>query len=118
MKNGIFIIDNSDNAFNLYLSLCDGSGKWVINNRVGDAMLKGRTSTELFSGESEFNKIYPQDISRTFLNGQLNIVVYAKSLAVVYDSTIPKNKDKVFVDPEFIEPLIIENVIIKARRRA
>ena len=84
----------------------------------GSLIIELATSTELCSGESEFNKIYPQDISRTFLNGQLNIVVYAKTLEVVYDSTKPKNKEKVFVDPEFIEPLIIENVIIKAKRRA
>lgn len=80
-------------------------------------MLKGRTSTELCSGEAEFNKVYPQDISKTFLNGQLNVVVYAKSYAVVYDPTT-KNQDKVFVDPDFIEPLVLENITIKAKKQS
>ncbi len=72
-----------DNVINLYLSLCDNNGKWITNNRVGDAMLKGKISTELYFGETGFNKIYPQDISRTFLDGQVNLVVYAKSINLI-----------------------------------
>lgn len=78
-------MNNLGNVINLYLSFCDNKGKWIAKNRVGDPMLKGKTSTELCSGQAEFNKIYPQDISRTFLDGQLNVVVYAKPLAVVYN---------------------------------
>jgi len=65
-------------------------------------MIKGKTSTELCSGETEFNKIYPQDISRTFLNGHLNIVIYAKSNPVIYNPSHLKTSKKRFINPEFI----------------
>lgn len=100
-------MNNLDNVINLYISFCDNKGKWIANNRVGDPMFKGKTSTELCSGQAEFNKIYPQDISRTFLDGQLNIVVYAKPLAVIYDHTSSRASQKCFVNPEMIEPLFI-----------
>lgn len=80
-------------------------------------MIKGKTSIELCSGETEFNKIYPQDITRTYLDGKLNIVVYPKPLAVVYSHCQSQSVDKCFIDPELIEPLVIENVAIKAKKR-
>ena len=48
----VYKILNIDNVINLYLSFCDKNGKWIINNRVGDPMLKGKSSTELCSGET------------------------------------------------------------------
>jgi hypothetical protein len=48
----------------------------------------------------------------------VNIVIYAKSLEVLYDSKQPKYSDKQFINPELIEPLIIENITIKAKKRA
>lgn len=48
-------------------------------------MLKGKTEVELYHGEAEFNKIYAKDISRTFTNGRLNFVVYAKPSMLIYN---------------------------------
>jgi hypothetical protein len=45
-------------------------------------------------------------------------VIYAKSLAVVYDSKLSKSSEKKFINPDFVEPLILENITIKAKKRA
>lgn len=73
------------NIVNLCLALADDNGNWVALNRVGDPMLKGKTEVELYHGQAEFNKIYTKDISRTFPNGRLNIIVYAKPSMLIYD---------------------------------
>lgn len=65
-------------------------------------MIKGKTSMELCSGESEFNKIYPQDISKTHPGGKLNIVIYPKPLAVVYRPGHEQSSDTGFIDAELI----------------
>lgn len=72
------------NIINLCFALADDNGNWINSNRVGDPMLKGKTEVELYQGEAEFNKIYTKDISRTFPNGRVNIVIYAKPSALIY----------------------------------
>ena len=73
------------NIINLCFVLANDNGNWIYSNRVGDPILKGKTEVELYHGEAEFNKIYTKDISRTFPNGTVNIVIYAKPSALIYD---------------------------------
>lgn len=84
VKNCKFLYYVTANILNLFFGLADDYGNWVSLNRVGDPMLKGKTEVELYHGEAEFNKIYTKDISRTFPNGRLNIVVYTKPSILIY----------------------------------
>jgi len=100
---------------NLCLALADDNGNWVSLNRVGDPMLKGKTEVELYHGSAEFNKIYTRDISRTFPNGRLNLIVYAKPSMLIYDGLTTEFEEH--VDEGMIEPLVIEDVVIKAKKK-
>jgi hypothetical protein len=51
-------------------------------------MIKGKTSVEMYHGTAEFNKIYTQDISKTFLNGKVNILVYSKPSILIYSGHV------------------------------
>lgn len=97
------------------MSLADDNGNWINVNRVSDPMLKGRTEVELYHGEAMFNKIYTKDISRTFPNGRVNIVVYAKPSILIYDGLTSEYEEH--AEEESIEPLVIQNVIIKAKKK-
>ena len=103
------------NAINLCLGLIDDNGNWINLNRVNDPMLKGKTEVGLYHGEAEFNKIYTKDISRTFPNGRVNIVVYAKPSMLVYDGLTSEYEQH--IDEERVEPLVIQEVIIKAKKK-
>ena len=106
---------NIANVLNLCLGLADDNGNWITMNRVSDPMLKGKTEVELYHGEAEFNKIYTKDISRTFPNGRVNIVIYAKPSILIYDGLTSDYEEHVHA--ETIEPLVIQEVIIKAKKK-
>ena len=78
-------------------------------------MLKGKTQVQLYRGEADFNKIYTKDISRTYSNGKLSIVVYARPSSLVYDGR--KSDFQEFVDANSIEPLMINDITIKAKKK-
>jgi len=49
----------------------------------------------MYHGEAEFNKIYTKDISRTFPNGRVNIVIYAKPSMLIYDGLTSEYEEHV-----------------------
>lgn len=76
--------------------------------------MKGKTESELLKGESEFRKLYPRDVSRCYPNGKVAMVVYCKPSTLVYSN--PSAMES-FVDYSEIEPLLIENIVIKAKKK-
>lgn len=78
-------------------------------------MLKGKTEVELYHGNTEFNKIYTKDISRTFSNGKINFVIYPKPNMLIYNGLTSEYEEN--INYELIEPLIINDITIKAKKK-
>jgi hypothetical protein len=60
-------------------------------------------------------KIYPRDVSRYLRNGKISIVIYSKTSLVKF-STSSTNMEEV-INAEEIEPLIIKDVTIRAKKK-
>ena len=69
----------------------------------------------MYHGYAEFNKIYTKDISRTYPNGNVNIVIYAKPSSLIYDGITSEYEEH--IDEVSIEPLILSNILIKAKKK-
>ncbi len=69
---------------------------------------------DLFGGEAEFRKIYPYDISRYLKDGLLSIVVYVKPSMISHSQPTPGQR---IILAEEIEPLCIQNIVVKAKKR-
>jgi len=41
--------------------------------------MKGKMEAELYHGEGAFQKVFPRDVSRHYVEGKLNYVIYPKS---------------------------------------
>ena len=78
---------NIDNLLTLCFSVCSSDAEWIHENRVGDPFMKGKTETELFKGEAQFEKLHPREVSRIYPNGKVAIVIYPKSSSVKYLSS-------------------------------
>lgn len=76
--------------------------------------MKGKTEVELYKGEASFVKLYARDVSRNYPEGKINLVVYAKPSTLVYSNSGSYEK---YVKPEEIEPLVIEDITIKAKKK-
>ena len=56
----------------------------------------GKTETELYHGEGSFVRVFPRDVSRTFPNGKVCLVIYAKPSSLRFSSnaiTLEQNVD-------------------------
>jgi len=73
----------------------------------------GRTEAELFRGSANFFKIYPKDVSRYFEGRKLNLVIYARPSIISYSDDLSKN----IVESDLIEPLLIEGITVKAKKK-
>ena len=102
------------NLVNLCFAVCTENGEWIHENRVGEAFMKGKTEVELYKGEASFVKLYARDVSRSYVNGKVNLVVYAKPSTLLYSNS---NSYEINANPNDIEPLIIEDITIKAKKK-
>ena len=77
--------------------------------------MKGKTEVEMYHGEASFLKIYPREVSRTYAGGKLNFVVYAKPSMLKFTSN-SSGLEKI-IDSGLIEPLVIKDISVKAKKK-
>lgn len=98
----------------LNFAICTMDAKWLHENRIGEPFLKGKTEVDLYKGEASFHKVYARDISRGYFEGKVAIVIYPKPSTLKYYTEGPNEHN---VDSEQIQPLVIEDITIKAKRK-
>ena len=60
-------------------------------------------------------KIYPREVSRGYPNGKLNFVIYAKPSVLQFSSNNSSLERE--VDSSLIEPLLIKDISIRAKKK-
>jgi hypothetical protein len=107
-------VKNNGNIINICFGLCDSEGEWIHETKEGQGFVKGKIETELYHGAAEFVKLAPRDVSRCFPGKSVNVVVYPKPSILKYsgESSLEEH-----IDYSMIEPLIIRDVSIKAKKR-
>jgi len=69
----------------------------------------------MYHGEGAFLKVYPRDVSRVYPEGKLNFVVYSKPSMLKFTSNASSLEQ--VVDSSLIEPLLIKDISIKAKKK-
>ena len=82
----------------------------------GDFFMQGKIEIDLYHGEAEFKKISPKDVSRHFHGGLVNLVIYPKKSLLKFTGEVAKYEKE--IDCEFIEPMVIRDVVIKAKKKS
>ena len=77
--------------------------------------MKGKTEMELYHGEGSFLKIYPREVSRPYPEGKLNFVIYAKPSVLQFTSNSSSLEKE--VDSNLIEPLLLKDITIRAKKK-
>lgn len=70
---------------------------------------------ELYHGDGSFLKVYPRDVSRGFDGGKINFVIYAKPSVLQFTNSNSSLERE--VNCNMIEPLVIKDITIKAKKR-
>lgn len=71
----------------LGVAACRTDGQWVPDTENGDSFIQGKTEADLYHGEAGFVKIYPRDVSRSFPNGKIHLIVYPKPSLLKFHSS-------------------------------
>lgn len=77
--------------------------------------MKGKTEIEIYHGEGNFLRVYPRDVSRNYASGKLNFVIYSKPSMLKFSSNASSLEQH--VSSEDIEPLLIKDLQIKAKKK-
>lgn len=80
---------------------------------IGNKILKGFIEKDLVNGSATFDKIQIKEVTSHFRNGWIFFVVYPK---VNKNSNVLLSGNNVVVNSQQIKPLIIEKVIVKAKK--
>ncbi|MCB0368409.1 MAG: hypothetical protein KDD45_02965 [Bdellovibrionales bacterium] len=102
------------NIVNVCLGVCDDNGEWIHETKEGVSFVKGKIEAELYHGSTSFVKMACRDVSRSFVNKTVNLVVYPKPTVLKYSG---ESSIEEYIDYSLIEPLIIHGVSIKAKKR-
>lgn len=77
--------------------------------------MKGKTEVEMYHGEGSFLKVYPRDVSRNYSEGKINFIIYSKPSLVKFSSS--SSGVERIVDSNLIEPLLIKDISIRAKKK-
>jgi hypothetical protein len=109
-------VENS-NKIPLTLSVytCENPPKYVDSNTAGNKIFKGFTEKDLVKGGAGFEKIQIKEVTSHFRNGWIFLVVHPK-LNTNANSNVFQSKDGLLIDSQKIKPLILDKVIVKAKK--
>jgi hypothetical protein len=77
--------------------------------------MKGKTEIEMYHGEGSFLKVYPKDVSRSYPDGKINFVIYSKPSLVQFSNS--SSGVERIVESNLIEPLLLKDVTIRAKKK-
>ncbi len=89
--------------------------KYVDVNTSGNKILKGMIDKDLVDGAVTFDKIQIKEVTSHFRNGWIFFVVQPKSSGNVLNNLIDMTNG-VMINPQNVKPLIIEKMVVKAKR--
>jgi len=89
--------------------------KYIDSNTAGNKILKGFIEKDLVNGTATFEKIQIKEVTSHFRNGWIFFVVYPK-LTGNTSNNVMLNGNGTFVPNNKIKPLILEKVIVKAKK--
>jgi hypothetical protein len=81
----------------------------------GNKILKGFTEKDLVDGSATFEKIQVKEVTSHFRNGWIFLVVYPK-ISTLHNNNVLRRGEGVNVNSQRIKPLILEKVIVKAKK--
>ncbi|KAL4448811.1 hypothetical protein ABPG74_012900 [Tetrahymena malaccensis] len=117
----VSLVDRDDNAvsnnnripLNISIYTSENPPKFIDTNTSGNKILKGFTEKDLQSGQITFDKIQIKEVTSHFRNGWVFIVIFPKQLNYESGKSIHRKDD---IDINEIRPLIIEKVVVKAKK--
>jgi len=113
-KNGKLIEHSNKIPLTIALYSSETVPKYIDANTAGNKILKGFIDKDMVNGTVTFDKIQIKEVTSHFRNGWVFFVVYPK-VSNAGGTTLFSGRDNI-VNAQKIRPLIIEKVVVKAKK--
>eukprot|EP01016_Furgasonia_blochmanni_P013201 TRINITY_DN1668_c0_g1_i4.p1 TRINITY_DN1668_c0_g1~~TRINITY_DN1668_c0_g1_i4.p1 ORF type:complete len:597 (+),score=195.43 TRINITY_DN1668_c0_g1_i4:134-1924(+) len=108
-------IENSNRIpLNIAIYSTENPPKYIDSNTSGNKILKGFVEKDLVHGSASFEKIQIKEVTSHFRNGWVFFVIFPKVSA--FGNLVTSSTNSNVVDYTKIKPLIIDKVIVKAKK--
>jgi hypothetical protein len=94
----------------LAIYTCENPPKFIEKNTAGQKMLKGFVDQSLLMGLCNFEKVQIKEVTSHYRDGWIFLV------AIPCMTPLGANKTDCFIDFTSIKPLVIEGVVVKAKK--
>eukprot|EP01017_Pseudomicrothorax_dubius_P041064 TRINITY_DN6534_c0_g2_i4.p1 TRINITY_DN6534_c0_g2~~TRINITY_DN6534_c0_g2_i4.p1 ORF type:complete len:319 (-),score=44.85 TRINITY_DN6534_c0_g2_i4:125-1021(-) len=110
------VVENQNKiSLKVFLYSSEDHPKPIMTNTLGKHILKGLSEKDVINGEANFEKIRISEVTSHLPKGWMYLVVSPTSISdqvrIMYSN--PRSK---IVEPSRIKPLVIEKVIVKAKK--
>jgi len=113
-KDGNLVKNSNRIPLTLAIYTSENPPKFVDVNTSGNKILKGMIDKDLVDGSATFDKIQIKEVTSHFRNGWVFFVVYSKPTVTL--NSFMGNSNGVAININQIKPLIMEKVVVKAKR--
>jgi len=114
-KNGKPIENSNRIPLTIGIYSSENPPKYIDSNTAGNKILKGFIEKDLINGSATFEKIQIKEVTSHFRNGWVFFVVYPKMMNNPNNNILLGGNGTV-VNSQKIKPLILEKVIVKAKK--
>eukprot|EP01017_Pseudomicrothorax_dubius_P020158 TRINITY_DN22091_c0_g1_i1.p1 TRINITY_DN22091_c0_g1~~TRINITY_DN22091_c0_g1_i1.p1 ORF type:complete len:125 (+),score=7.32 TRINITY_DN22091_c0_g1_i1:554-928(+) len=87
--------------------------KCLSTTVTGNKVMKGKTETELLLGKAQFERLQINEVTSHFTKGWVFFVIEAIDKYPTRHHT--RSDSQKMIHPQLIRPLVIENLVVKAR---
>jgi len=88
----------------------------ILRNKAGNKVLQGEDECELKNGQGSFDKLQIDEVTSKFINGFIGVLVTAKR-PVNFGTSLESLQQKSNFKIEDIQPLLIEKVVVKSKKK-
>ena len=110
----VAILFYSGNLLDLCMGVFDCDGNWISENLLGEPIIEGLTSVELYHGKGSFSKIFFHEISSNLPKGKMNLAIYVKP---GFEKGDCQERSSSYIDWKMIKPLIIKNICVLSKKK-
>ncbi|KAL4488476.1 hypothetical protein ABPG72_013044 [Tetrahymena utriculariae] len=110
-RQGNVVQNQSKIILTIALYTSENPPQVIKQNTLGNQILKGFLEKELYQGRVSFDKIQIKEVTSHYLNGWIYLIIFPK-----HPKEIKQQNNQGNIDFAEIKPLILEKIIVKAKK--
>lgn len=115
-SDGSLVENHGDMLLQISIHTWELPSSTILRNKTGNKVLQGEDECELKNGQGSFDKLQIDEVTSKFINGCIGVLIVAKR-PVNFGTSLESLQQKSLFKIQDIQPLLIEKVIVKSKKK-